>query len=327
MLRGAYFLPFVFLFSFASPRTIRADAFPGYTVDAMCDKADLIVEATHLSQNEIQIDKVYKTSPLLRGDFRTMEVAQLQRHDKTIWNGFLTKGPVIETKRLVLFLVHDSQADQWESMATIDDGGQCGSCGLYWFDDSACYGYIQAMNPGPYVLARGEDSDPRIPKTIADMRASIRTGLANSREWRWALAIEDPSKRARALARYLFKSTSPKGDEGSYLYAARAPMAALGSNAVPVLIQILRSPPADEKLDEAVLVLYDIGPPSAKALPELRALLAQPERAYTGYVLSALGATGDPRAIPDLEKYLASSDKQIAKDAREALELLHKRQP
>jgi hypothetical protein len=100
----------------------------------------------------------------------------------------------------------------------------------------------------------------------------------------------------------------------------------LGKHAVPALIQVLRNAPANEKLDPTVIILYDIGPPAALAVPDLHGLLAQPERAYTGYVLSALGSTGDARAIPDLEKSIESDDERLAEVAEEALALHRKRQ-
>lgn len=313
--------PTVFLALLGLQGTVWADIFPQHTVDKMCDKADVIIEGTYLGWDTVRIDKSHKTSPMLKKDSRTVEVARLRKHSRTLGYDFRGKGKVIKTKKLVLFLVHRTKTNKWESIATI----AAGSCGLFWFDDATCYGYTQPMNPGPYVLFPAGDFARRVPKTVEKLRADIKTGLANSREWRRSLAIEDPSKKAQALARYLLKSTSPKGDKGTYLYAVRKPIAALGKSAVPALIQVLRTAPADRKLDTAVLVLYDIGPPAARAIPELRALLDRPDRAFTGYVLLALGSTGDARAIPDLSKYLKSDNARLAKDAREALQMLRKR--
>ena len=186
------------------------------------------------------------------------------------------------------------------------------------------------MNPGPFVLLTAKDSQnfdvQRTPQTIDDLRKEIEIGLANSSEWRRSLAIEDPSERAQALARYLLKSTSPQGDKGTYREAVRKPMAALGKDAVPALIQVIRTAPTGEKFDTAVLVLYDIGPPSAPAIPILIELLSQPDRVFTGYLLSALGSSGDPRALPSLEKYLESENERLAGDAKEALAKFRKRQ-
>jgi hypothetical protein len=238
--------------------------------------------------------------------------------------GFRDDGKTLETRNLVLFLVQ-KKPGEWTSISTIDGEGQCGSCGLFWFDDLTCYGYAQETNPGPYVLLPPKHASWRIPKTIVDLRTDIETGLANSREWRRSLAIENPAEKARALARYLLKSTSPKGDKGTYLWAVRQPLAALRKDAVPALIQVLRTAPVDERLDPAVLILLDIGAPAAPATPDLIRLLDEPERAFTGYVLSALGPTGDLRAVPYLEKYLKSENERLARDAREALARHQKR--
>lgn len=316
---------FILLLFVPSPSDVIAEEFASYSVDTMCGKADVIVEGIDRGGNQVQIATIHKPSPLLNGDREVIEVMQLQDHDKTVWSGWEAKGKILETKRLVLFLVHDSKTGNWASIATIDADGGCGSCGLFWFDNSTCYGYRQMMNPGPYVLTAANGSGARTPQTIASLRSGIAIGLANANEWKRTLATDDPQEKAKALARYLLKSTSPKGDKGTYLYAVRAPMAALGASAVPVLRDVLRSAPSDEKLNAAVLILYDIGPPSAQAIPELLALLVQPSRAFPGYVLGALGSTGDSRAIPALEEFARCDDQRIASDAREALARLLKK--
>ncbi len=291
-------LPALFVAIFALPTTLWADDFPDYTVDAMCDMADVIIEGTYLGKNGVQIDKVYKSSPLLPKEPKRIEVSQLDKHSRTLWRGFRNDDKTLETRSLVLFLVQ-KKPGEWVSMSTIDGEGQCGSCGLFWFDDSACYGYTQAMNPGPYVLLPPEDAPRRIPKAIRDLRTDIKTGLANFREWQRSLAIENSAEKAWALSRYLLKNTSLKGDKGTYLYAVRKPMAALGKDAVPALIEVLRTTPAGEKLNQAVFILSDIGPLAAPAVPDLITLLGEPDRAYAGSVLYALGSTGDPRAVPN----------------------------
>jgi len=302
-----------------------ADTFPHLSIDDMCDRADLIVEGTDLGKNKIRINKVLKESPFLPKDSRIVEVMELERHNRKLWSGIPDNTSEIATRKFVLFLVYQKETGKWKSLSNAEESGKWGSCGLFWFDRSTCYGYAQMSNPGPYELVTAEYAEGRIPETIEDLRIAIRTGLANSREWRRSLAIVDPVEKARALARYLLKSTSPKGDKGTYQHRVRKPLAALGRSAVPVLIDVLRNRPRGEKLDGVVLVLYDIGPPAAEAVPELRSLLTEPERAFTGYVLSALGSTGDPRAVPDLEKYLQSDDERLAKDAKKALARLRER--
>lgn len=313
----------------ALPVIACAESLPQYSVDALCDEAEAIIEGVWLGEDNVRINKVYKTSMLLKQESTAVEVSRLNLHRKTVGDAvFLPERP-LETRKLVLFLVREKKTGKWESIFTINAEGRCGSCGLFWFDDSTCYGYQQMMNPGPYVLITAKDSEnsvQQIPKTVQEFRKEIEIGLANSREWRRSLAIEDPVQRAQSLSRYLLRSSSPKGDKGTYREAVRNPLAALGKDAVPVLIQVLRTAPAGERLDTAVLSLLDIGPPAAQALPELHALLAQPDRAYPHYVLGALGSTGDTRAVSDLQEYLKSDDGRLAQIAREALVTLRKRQ-
>jgi len=303
--------------------TAWADTFPRYTVDAMCNMADVIIEGTYLGGNIVQIDRIHKSSPALNKTSKIIEVEQLQQHDIALWRDPPEHGATLATRKLALFLMPGSKASEWASIATIDADGGCGSCGLFWFDDSTCYGYMQTMNPGPYGLfAATHPSSWQIPLTISNLRADIATGLANSSEWRRSLALQDPSEKAQALARYLLNSTSPLGDKGTFLYAVREPMAALGKSAVPALIQVLRNAPANEKLDPTVLILYDIGQPATPAIPDLCALLTQPERVYTGYILAALGSTGNPSVIPILERYLNNPDIRLVEDATRALKML-----
>jgi hypothetical protein len=322
-------LSFVLL-AVAFPGNAQAALFPRYTVDAMCDKAEVIIEGLWVGGNDVRIVKVHKGSMLLEQESKSVEVSRLNQHSRTVGDGLFIDEKPLETKKLVLFLVRETKTNQWESIATIDRGGRCGSCGLFWFDDSTCYGYAQTINPGPYVLIAGERVKNAMPiwiaQTVPDLRKEIEIGLDNSRKWQLSLAIEDPAQSAASLARYLLKSSSPKGDKGTYRNRVREPLAALGKDAVPALIHILQTAPADERLDTTVLTLFDIGPPSAQALPELRALLEQPDRVHTGYVLLALGSTGDPQAVDDIKKHGKTNDERLRNDAKEALAIHRKRQ-
>lgn len=309
---------------FGLPDSLCASIFPDYSVDAMCDEVDLIIEGTYLRDDEVRIERVYKGSDLLEEGTSSIEVSQLSHHSRSF--GYFPGGKTLQAKKLVLFLMRDLKRGNWEPISTIDDSGRCGSCGLIWFDETSCYGYKQVTNPGPYVLVSGLKSDWRIPKSIEALRVDIKTGLANSREWRRSLAIENRTERAEALARYLLKSTSPDGDKGTYQYAVRKPLASLGKDAVPALIHTLRIAPVGERLDPSVLTLHDIGAPANQAIPELAALLADQDHvSIEAYVLSALGSTGDQRAVPYLRQYLESDDEELARIAREAIAKLQDR--
>lgn len=312
--------------SMVLPGIAWAESLPHTTVDAMCDQAEVIIEGIDLGDDVVRISEIHKSSKSLKEGAETVVVSQLSQHSRTVGDGYFDTTTALKTRKLVLFLVRNERSGHWESIETISRDGQCGSCGLFWFDDSNCHGYQQVLNPGPYVLLPGEVTKDRIPKTIDALRREIETGLANSREWQRSLAIADHTERAKTLARYLLKSTAPQRDKGTFLQAVRKEMAALKQDAVPVIVQLLHSAPADEKLDTAVLILYDIGPPAAEAIPSLVPLLAAPDRVFTGYVLSALGSTGDPRAVPHLEEYLNSKNERLTHDAKEALALHRIRQ-
>lgn len=301
--------------------TARADSFPEPSVDEMCDEAELIIEGVYLGENTVEITRVHKKSRRLKDGTRRIKVARLDEHSRSLqmWRRE-DKGEGIETKKLVLFLAPG--LDGWESLHTITDGGLCGSCGLYWFDKTTCYGYAQSMNPGPYMLLSAKGARWRIPENIEALRSDIKTGLANSRRWRSVLAIEDPKKKARALAKYLLTRTSPEGDKGTFLYAVREPMRKLGEHAVPVLVEVLEDARPEEKLNDVVLILYDIGPEARAAVPHLCKLLDSPEQAYTGYVLSALRTAGDPRAVEPVRPFLRHKEFRVAVRAAEVLAVL-----
>jgi HEAT repeat protein len=86
----------------------------------------------------------------------------------------------------------------------------------------------------------------------------------------------------------------------------------------------MKKVPACDKLqmNNIVLIFYDIGPSAKEALPQLNELLSSPERAYTGYVLSALLSIGDPAAIPHIRPFLKSKEFRVAVTAAQALTAL-----
>ena len=302
---------------------VWADMFPMYSVDWMCDKADVIIECTYLANNVASIDKVYKTSELLKKDDATIEVKQLSQHSKILWNGFNKTGNAIKTQKIVLFLNRKITSDVWESIATIDDEGSCGSCGLFWFDDLTCYGYRQARNPGPYVLMPATSDRQRIPKTINALRKDIETGLVNSTAWRAALAINNPTDKARALSQYLIRRTAPQGDKGTYLFAVREPMRKLGKDAFPALMDILQNTLPEDDLNETILILFDIGIEARPASPYLCKLLSAPKQVHTTYVLSALESIRDKNAIPFVRPLLKHADFATAVKAAEVLSAMN----
>jgi hypothetical protein len=316
---------FVLAVAVASPQPVaHAARTYDWPVDPMCNHASVIVEGVHESGNTVRIEKIYKGESLLGKPAATIDVLDLQKHSKARWeDGYPEPKDTIKTVRLVAFLEYSKENQAWASISTRDDRGACGSCGVFWFDEATCYSYRQLSNPGPLRLFAAKDAEWRTPKTVADLRAAITQGLENSTEWRRSVSLEDPEQQAKAIARYLLKSTSPNGDKGSYRFHVREPMRKLGKQAVPALIEVLRMAPEGESLGPAVLILYDIGPPAAAAVPVLREILASPDCDCTEYILSALGSIGDERALPDLEKYRDGADPALADAAKKAIAKLH----
>lgn len=309
------------LLAFAAPA--RADSFPHTSVDLMCDRADLIIEGRWLGDDKVSIASVLKPSADLPEGTKEINVRLLGKHSRRLGCGWEKEAATLEAKHLVGFL--EKGAEGWQSLYTIDAEGACGSCGLFWFDDQACYGYGQFCNPGPYVLSRGHDGG-RTPKDLAALRKEIAAGLGNSRRWREALAVKDPAKKARALAAYLLPRTSPPGDKGSYRWAVREPLRELGDEAVPALVEVIESARPDDKLDGAVLVLYDLGPKARSAVPLLCKLLDAPKQADASYILSALETAGDPRAIGSVRPLLGNEDFSVAVRAAQTLAALKDRE-
>jgi len=307
------------------PWTVVADEFPETSVAAMCDQVELIVEGEYLGKNRVRISRVHKGSKRLARAAAGIEVADLDKHDRVLRAGWERRGAAVATKKLVLFLSYDAKAKVWRSLHTIDTDGHCGSCGLFWYDRARCYGYLQAMNPGPYVLCRGDGErwqPRRIPKDIDALRLDIVAGLENSRRWRAALAIRDPRQRAEALGKYFLARTSPEGDYGVYRYAVRERMRELGADAVVVLVGLLRTAEAGDDLNGVVLTLYDIGPAAKAAVPLLCDLLGSPKQAHTGYVLSALRTIGDRGAVGSVRPVLGHDRLHVAVEAAQTLAAL-----
>lgn len=317
-------MPIVLLL-LALPRAF-GESFPHYSVDMLCDKAELIVEGTYQGNNNVRVEAVLKASPRWEPQEQVIEVAQLDEHSRELFSGFQNTGKQITTDRLVLFLEFDERHEQWRSIATIGEDNLVGSCGLFWVEGGHCFGYSQLMNPGPFALVDQDGPFSRVPESYDALLQQVEVGLANSTEWQRSLAIEDRTERAEALARYLLQSTAPEGDQGSYMFAVRRPLAQLGIVAVPAVLSALDASEDDDRLNTLALVIYDIGPPAIEAVPKLRELLHEADRQVAKYyLLVAMASTGDPSVEADIQNYTDGEHGVPASEAREALDLLRKR--
>jgi hypothetical protein len=284
-----------------------------FSIDEKCNSADLIIEGIYLGNDMVQVDKIYKNSPKLESGASKIKINLLDKHDRAIGKLFNPQNENIKATHLVVFLKYSDMTSTWESFATIDINGVYGSSGLFWFDNSTCYGYLQIWNPGPYCLISGDGN--RIPKTIEDMREQIKIGLEkleNAKNWADTLAIQDPLEKARALSKYLLKSTAPKNDKGTYLYYVHDIILKIGKIAAPVVVAILENAQEDDNLNETVRILRGFGPDAKPAVPFLCKLLGSLKRANPNYISWALQAINDPAAVPLVRPFIKHENFETA---------------
>lgn len=297
-----------------------ADTFPHWDVHWMCADADAIIVGEQRDGDAVAVTKWIKGAADAAP--ATIVINDISKHSKTI-NAFWSRigkqtTTALTTRHFVAFL--ERKEGIWRSMATIEDSGLCGSCGMIWIQDDRCYRYTQAMNPGPYDLYKAKDI-----KSEADLMRGIEVGLHDADAWSKALNIDDVALRAQALAAYTLKSTSPESPRSTYRYRARDPLRKLGPAAVPSLRAQLAKWRAGDSLDEVVLVLYDLGQDARSAVPDLVSLLKRPERANPYYVISALRTTGDSSNIDDIKPFLNHANEQVRNEATDAINSLTKK--
>lgn len=260
-----------------------ADDYPRLTISTMCDRADAIVEGENSDGDKVAIHRIHKRSEHLAEDTKEIIVADLGLHNRQLWNSynFTPTGPTPETKKLVIFLAYTAATKSWSALSTITTKGVTGSGGVLWHDKIQSWKYVQTMNPGPYGLVPSSDS-------VDVIRAKIEKGLADSRAWRAVLTIENPEEKAVALCKYLLERTTPTGTDWTFLFHVREPSGALGDTAVQPLIDVLKTAQPDDKLDQVVLVLYDLGAKAKPAIPFLVKLLDRPNKTHPEYIRAAL---------------------------------------
>jgi hypothetical protein len=283
----------------------------------MCADADAIIIGDQLQGDTVSVTKWIKGAAAASpASIIVTDIAKLSKSLRSRATGEPVKA--LTTHHFVAFL--ERKDGTWRSMATIEDSGLCGSCGMIWIQDSHCYRYIQAMNPGPYILAEARDA-----KTENELLRAIEVGLRDATAWSVALSVSDPVRRAQALAAYTLNSTSPESPRSTYRYRARDPLRKLGQAAVPALRVQLAKWREGDSLDEVVLVLYDLGQDAHTAVPDWVALLKCPERANPYYVISALRTAGDSSNIDDIKPFLKHSNKQVRTEATDAINALTKK--
>lgn len=312
-------LPAILLCLLGSLGTGSGATFAEWPIHFMSGRAAAIIVGEQTEGDKVQV-KQWLLKPAA-GAPDSIMVEKLVKHSKVI-NAFGARIDGTETKglrsnRFVAFLRQEE--GRWYAEGTEEDSGICGSCGLIWIEDGKCYRYHQVMNPGPYDLLNAVPGD-----TEVSLLKEIAVGLADASAWKEALAIEDPARRAEGIVRYAMESTSPEKPNRSYRWSVREALRTTGAAALPAIrAQLAKWQPGDS-VDELVLCLYDLGQAARSEVPDLLALLKQPERSHTEFVLNALGAVGDASLIPVLEPYANGGDESLRRAAREAIERLAK---
>lgn len=286
----------------------------------MCADADAIILGEQLQDDNAKVTKWIKGAPAYAP--ATIVVTDIHKLSKSLgafWARAYKKQPVktLTTRRFVAFLEHKDGG--WQSMATIEDSGLCGSCGMVWIENSRCYRYLQAANPGPHDLYEAKDV-----KTEKELLDAIETGLRDDEAWQKALNNSDQILRAQALVHYALPSSSPEAPRHTHCFRVRELMRGFGMAAVPALRAQIRKWRQGDSLDEIVLTLSDLGQDAHEAVPDLVNLLKHPERANPYYVLTAIKTTGDSSNIDDIKSFLKHSNKQVREEAEVAITTLSK---
>ena len=154
--------------------TVQADPMPHASIKDMCKTADLIVTGIQTGDGRLQISEVFKAdaAKLKTGD--VVKVDALKSHSRHLFDMKAAdgKGEQIGTKQLVLF----AKYDELKQLKPVLHFGQ-GSMGVIWFDAENCYGYMQMINPGGYVLVKSGLNSGNLPHGKADLRKQLAAGI------------------------------------------------------------------------------------------------------------------------------------------------------
>lgn len=295
---------------------------PYDSVQQMCMTSDLIVAGEKVDDTKVRVTEVFYGPDGTPKEEDTIEVLSIPDHTRLLGgtsNGTSHPKIEIETNRVFLFMLRSKEGQ----FAPIHFRGP-GSQGLFWWDEKNCYGYEQKMNPGPYMLFSSGKGHGRIPVGPEAMRKQIAEGLEQRHRWEGIKALKDPRERAQQMAAYLLPRTAPKGYDRSL--NLRQEISIMGADAVPAVTEVLEKAQPDDRLNDAVLILYDIGCDKAAgpevirpAVPALCKLLKNLGKTSLYYLLCPLTVAGDPRAIPHVRPMLKSEDRQVRAQAARAL--------
>ena len=249
---------------------------PTWSPHEMCAEADAIVAGERVGASSVMVRQWLRAPPDLGNRSSLIEISGLE----------------------------NNQRDQWQVLAQEDSG----SLGMVWIEGGQCYQYEQIENKDGVGSPGYSLGVSRFCKTEEELLTQVRQGLEDHRNWEKALAIENAEEQAIVLCSYLLRRTSPEGAYETYRKRVRALLPKLGEYAVAELIILLRRAKAGDRLDEAILVLKDLGPLARPAAGDIVRLLEEPGRVDSGIAIEALGRIGDTtvahRILPFLQDTL-----------------------
>lgn len=270
---------------------------PTWSPHQMCAEADAIVLGDRVGANRVAVREWILPPSDGRREGSSINITGLDKHGRIIGppppGADREQGKRLKSQRLLCFL--EEKGDGWRVMAA---AGQ-GSSGLVWIEEGKCYRYEQWQNSGPYVLLPSRQH-----QTEETLRAAVGNGLADREVWERAQKIPHPQEKAIVLCSYLLERTSPEGPHRTYRIRVRRVLPSLGTQAVAELVVLLQNAVPGDRLDEAVLILNDLGPAARAAVPHLVGLLRHPGYVHPARVIEALGRIGDATVAQRLLPYL-----------------------
>ena len=288
-------LPFLFL----SPFPVWGEPLPTWSPHRMCAEANAIVVGDRVGANRVTVREWILTPADGRREKSSLNIVGLDKHDRVIGprpdGANREQGRRLKSQRLICFL--EEKGDGWRAVGATGQG----SSGLLWIEEGKCYRYEQWQNPGPYILLLSREYG-----TEEALRAAVRKGLVDRGIWERAQEIAHPQEQAIVLCSYLLERTSPEGRHRTYRSRVRRVLPTLGEQAVAELVVLLQNAIPGDRLDEAVLILNDLGPAAKAAVPHLVTLLRQPSYVHPARVIGALGRIGDATVAQRILPYLDS---------------------
>ncbi|MBB81709.1 MAG: hypothetical protein CMN02_12110 [Roseibacillus sp.] len=273
---------------------------------ALCAEADAIITGERVGASSVKVRQWLRARPDLETRSSLIEIPELEKNQRVVVErGTKSKGSRtrhLKSQQLLCFLVKNR--DRWQVM----NQGEAGSLGMVWIEAGRCYQYEQIENhdgaetPGYSLVVS------KFCKTEEELLTQVRRGLKDRRKWERALAIENPEEQAIVLCSYLLRRTSPEGAYETYRKRVRALLPKLGEHAVAELMILLRRAKAGDRLDEAILILKDLGPLARPATGDIVRLLEESGRVDSGIAIEALARIGDTtvahRILPFLQDTL-----------------------